>query len=75
MKKKSIKSLDLKKRSISNLNQNEVKGGTVTTITVWSCWSCLSCPTLDCTEGVICNPTDVIDPVIDKLEETITFKE
>jgi len=69
MKKKSIKSLELKKRSISNLNQHEVKGGTVVTFTVWTCWSCLSCPTVDCTEGVICNPTDVIDPVIDKVLE------
>jgi hypothetical protein len=58
MKKREIKNLNLNKKSISNLSNKEVKGvkgGLVTTITILSCWSCLSCPTIDCTEGVVCD--------------------
>jgi hypothetical protein len=62
MKKKEIKNLELKKRSISNLSKKQVNGGVITTITVLSCWSCLSCPTLDCTEGVVCDIIKTEDP-------------
>ncbi|AXG70318.1 hypothetical protein KORDIASMS9_02557 [Kordia sp. SMS9] len=56
MKKRKLKNLDLKKKSISNLSQKQVQGGAVpTTVTILSCWSCISCPTIDCTEGVVCD--------------------
>ncbi|KAB8155318.1 hypothetical protein EZY14_005375 [Kordia sp. TARA_039_SRF] len=62
MKKKTLKNLDLKKRSISNLSGKKVNGGSVT-ITAISCWSCLSCPTIDCTEGVVCDIIRTEDPL------------
>ncbi len=62
MKKRKLKNLDLKKRSISNLNGKQVKGGVIPTFTVVSCWSCLSCPTIDCTDGVVCQITKTEDP-------------
>lgn len=68
MKKRELKNLDLKKRSISNLNGEKVNGGIVT-VTVVSCWSCLSCPTIDCTEGVVCDFIRTEDP-LDVNQET-----
>jgi hypothetical protein len=67
MKKREIKNLNLNKKSISNLSKNEVNGGraasvTITTVTILSCWSCLSCPTVDCTEGVLCDIIRTEDP-------------
>jgi hypothetical protein len=62
MKKKTLKNLDLKKRSISNLSEKKVNGGAVT-LTAISCWSCLSCPTIDCTEGVVCDLIRTEDPL------------
>ncbi len=55
MKKREIKNLNLNKKSISDLSNKTVKGGVYPTLTVVSCWSCLSCPTIDCTEGVVCD--------------------
>ena len=69
MKKKSIKNLNLNKKSISNLNSNEIKGGTI--IVTGICWSVQSCPTIDCTEGVICDPTIVIDTIVETVQNTI----
>ncbi|MGH1387968.1 hypothetical protein [Kordia sp.] len=63
MKKKEIKNLELKKRSISNLTKKEVNGGVFPTITIVSCWSCLSCPTIDCTEGIVCDIIKTEDPL------------
>jgi hypothetical protein len=68
MKKRGIKSLQLHKRSISNLTSQSVKGGTITTITYHSCWSCISCPTIDCTEGELCND---VEETIKKMEEAV----
>lgn len=49
MKKKKIKNLNLKKKSISNLS-NEVKGGAEALPSILvPCWSHLSCPTINCT--------------------------
>lgn len=68
MKKQGIKTLQLNKKSISNLTSQSVKGGTVTTVTYITCWSCVSCPTIDCTEGELCNE---IEEKTKKIEETI----
>jgi hypothetical protein len=62
MKKREIKNLNLNKKSISNLSKNEVKGGAFPTFTALSCWSCLSCPTIDCTEGALCELIRTEDP-------------
>ena len=71
MKKRSIKNLNLNKRSISNLSNKQakgIKGGTATTFTALSCWSCLSCPTIDCTDtctdGAICSSLKCIKDII-----------
>lgn len=57
MKKRNLKNLNLNKKSISNLSKKEVKAGVAASITLTaiSCWSCLSCPTIDCTEGIVCD--------------------
>lgn len=54
MKKRALKNLNLKKRSISDLSKEQVHGGA--TLSYVSCWSCISCPSLDCTLEVLCNP-------------------
>lgn len=53
MKKRNIKNLNLNKKSISKLNSDEIKGGTIVLTAV--CWSNLSCPTLTCSEGAVCD--------------------
>ncbi|WP_298520194.1 class I lanthipeptide [uncultured Kordia sp.] len=61
MKKKSIKNLNLNKKSISKLNSDEIKGGTIVPTGV--CWSIISCPSLTCTEGVVCDIIRTEDPL------------
>ncbi|MGH1387972.1 hypothetical protein [Kordia sp.] len=53
MKKKSLKNLNLKKQSISNLDSGGLKGGTGPT--VLTCLSCWFCPTVTCTQGDVCD--------------------
>jgi hypothetical protein len=63
MKKRSIKNLNLNKKSISNLSKNELKGGTIIpTVTIISCISCFVCPTRSCTEGVLCDMIRTEEP-------------
>jgi hypothetical protein len=60
MKKKSIKNLNLNKKSISNLSKKEIKGGTI--YPTGFCWSIISCPSLTCTEGLACDIIRTEDP-------------
>ena len=68
MKKQGIKSLALHKKTISNLTSQSINGGTIITFTVQTCWSCVSCPTIDCSEGEIC---ETWEETTKRIEETL----
>ena len=56
MKKRNLKSLALNKKSISNLQQEASKGGTVTFTTVVTVITCQWCPTDTCVSTVYEGP-------------------
>lgn len=76
MKKQKMKGLSLNKKSISNLNKDEVKGGAWTRYCTYGCtdgctiaqtfWNCTrgNC-TADCTDGITWLCSDLPGCVVD----------
>ncbi|WP_430408368.1 hypothetical protein [Kordia sp.] len=54
MKKKKIKNLSLRKKKISNLEDTNLKGGTIIPSLMFPCISIDWCPSLHCSEGRLC---------------------
>ncbi len=52
MKKQKIHNLSLNKKTVSNFEIKNIKGGTIPTM--FPCWSIHWCPTLKCTKGPNC---------------------